>query len=394
MKRIFAFFLMPFLTWAQCPANYGFYRTITINSAQVSGSSQTNFPMLLLNPSASLATVANGGKVQSSSGFDIVVTNADASGNVLSFEGVGLGGAASTYTASNGNIELWAKVPSISSSALAGYLVYGNASIAGYQGSTAAWNANFQAVYHLGNGTTLSLADSTSNGHTLTNNGSATAGAGKIGGGVVLNGTSQYLSVTGTSFASNPVTLTGWGKTTDLTNVTTLASIGDALGDIFKRLFVYGAHSAHFSMQEQNHATQGISEAGAISSGVFFHGTGDFTSTTSRVASFNGTAGTADTTNISAASPTVLFVGANDNGNGGTFTPEYWSGTADEIHVYNGTLPSGWLTTEVNNQSAPGSFYTLGSETACPGAPTPTVRRRIIARRIPFDVFPEVVNAR
>jgi hypothetical protein len=59
-------------------------------------------------------------------------------------------------------------------------------------GSQAVWDSNFNSVAHFGDGTTLNLVESTSNGHTATNH-SGVAGAGKYGGGVSFGSASNYL---------------------------------------------------------------------------------------------------------------------------------------------------------------------------------------------------------
>ncbi|HKA00985.1 MAG TPA: hypothetical protein VKE70_30945, partial [Candidatus Solibacter sp.] len=64
--RLFALLsLFAAAAFGQCPASYSYQRAIIVNAGQVP-SAQSNFPMLVLNPSASLKTVANGGHVQNS----------------------------------------------------------------------------------------------------------------------------------------------------------------------------------------------------------------------------------------------------------------------------------------------------------------------------------------
>ena len=102
-------------------------------------------------------------------------------------------------------------------------------------GSQSVWNGskgigNMAAVYHFGTPTALSGADSTSNGHTLTLNGTPTAAAGWIGGqlGVlttnsatnatagVPQGTAAYTLQTWFSLPTNTanVAIGGWGSNT------------------------------------------------------------------------------------------------------------------------------------------------------------------------------------
>ena len=58
--------------------------------------------MLVLNPTASLKTVANGGHVQNANGYDIIFVNG--AGTAIPFELVGHGAANTTYSPSTGNV--------------------------------------------------------------------------------------------------------------------------------------------------------------------------------------------------------------------------------------------------------------------------------------------------
>jgi hypothetical protein len=53
-------------------ASFTFHRAITIDHTKVPNTDQNNFPVLISGTYPFLATVANGGKVQSPSGYDIV----------------------------------------------------------------------------------------------------------------------------------------------------------------------------------------------------------------------------------------------------------------------------------------------------------------------------------
>ena len=129
--------------WGQCPSSYAAQRSITVNGGQVTGT-LANFSMLVLNPTSgqadpnNLKTTANGGRVTSSSGYDIIFV--DAGGALLPFELVGHGGAGTSYSAGSGNAEFWVEVPSVATGASI-YMCYGNAAVTTYQGNDAgAWN--------------------------------------------------------------------------------------------------------------------------------------------------------------------------------------------------------------------------------------------------------------
>ena len=81
--------------------------------------------------------------------------------------------------ATTGHPIAWVKIPSVSSTTdTSFYLFYGDPSITTNQSDPVnTWDANFKAVYHLGNGTTLTATDSTGgNNGTLVNGPTATAG--------------------------------------------------------------------------------------------------------------------------------------------------------------------------------------------------------------------------
>jgi len=53
-------------------AAYAFWKAITVNAGQVSGGPLTNFPFLFSTTDPDLRTTANGGRVTSANGYDIV----------------------------------------------------------------------------------------------------------------------------------------------------------------------------------------------------------------------------------------------------------------------------------------------------------------------------------
>src|SRR6185436_8619340 len=104
------------------------------------------------------------------------------------------------------------KVSSLSSSTTPFVLAYGDSGITTDGSSTTTWSNSFVHVYHLKDGTTLSVADAlgTSNG---TNN-SATAATGKIDGGSGhVAASNQYIDSNDTS-VSNAVTVSAWVNAT------------------------------------------------------------------------------------------------------------------------------------------------------------------------------------
>src|SRR5258706_6168139 len=54
---------------------YMYSRSITIDHSKVPNSDQSNFPILISGTYSYLATVANGGNVQNSNGYDLIFTS-------------------------------------------------------------------------------------------------------------------------------------------------------------------------------------------------------------------------------------------------------------------------------------------------------------------------------
>lgn len=93
------------------------------------------------------------------------------------------------------------------------FFYYGNASASAYSASSTYGSQNVWAGYsgswHLGDGSTLSLADSTSNARTLTNTG-ITAGTGKISGGAVIDATGDMFQTPDIPLAGGKYTISTW----------------------------------------------------------------------------------------------------------------------------------------------------------------------------------------
>jgi len=351
-----------------CPAGYGWYQTYTVKASQITGT-LTNFPVLVVNNS-NWATVANGGKVQNSNGYDIVWTAGTTT--VLSFELVGHGGSSTTYDATTGNAEFWINV----SSAAVGSVIYscfGNSSINTYQGSdSGTWNSNYLFVHHYANGSTASYADSTS--HALNGvNTSTTATTGEIDGGIALSGSSQYVTVTGSSnqLTTANFTLEGWFYQTGTHAFQALimeprstgassdfaAKMDTSSGTTNKvRCYFYKGNSASL--------VGPVTDPNTITGSTWIHYACKWDGT--NLVLYRNGANVANTTssgNANTDGATRPFcIGMDDYPAG---TPEdFWQGRIDEVHMLNVGEPDAWFAAEFNNGSSQSGFWTIGTLTA------------------------------
>lgn len=150
-------------------------------------SDQSNFPVYVPINDARFKSVGNGGHVQSANGYDLRPYNDTGPTTALTYELV-------TYNATTGVGEMYAKQNITAAVDAPINLFYGDASLTTDGSSTSTWDTNFKSVWHMKDGTTLSMSESTSSANTLTNNGTVAASTGQIGGAMRSNGSSSYLS--------------------------------------------------------------------------------------------------------------------------------------------------------------------------------------------------------
>ena len=342
---------------------YAFKSTLTVDHTQCGSSDSTSFPVLLLGTfngtgsTPDLRTAANGGKIQNTVSFNGQTVPAD-----INFYSDAAGTIAvpfeiAQYTASTGAIEVWIQ-RNISSSADTNiYMYYDDAAVTTYQGGSvgAAWDANFQGVYHLPDGSTLSVKDSTSNAINGTNH-SATATAGQIdGAGSFIAASSQYVTL-GTSSNLNitgNITVSMWINPTSQSGTTyTLArDINTTRG------FGFGTNG--FIYLEVNGAVV-LHNTTAISNSTWTHIVFTYDGTSYRDYVNNSLSETVVAAAIPSNTDTPTEIGRRDYpGN-----LQYWDGLIDEVKISNSLRSVDWMTAEYNNQKTSSTFLTVGSQTA------------------------------
>ncbi len=355
MRRLSPFLLL--IIASNAWAAFGYYSPISINSAQVP-STQTDFPVLVSVTDARFKTVGNGGHVQNSSGFDIrPYTNSGLGTAITGYE-------LERYTASTGEVIMWVKVSSLSSSTTPFVLAYGDSGISTDGSSTATWSNSFTDVYHLKDGTTLSLNDSTSGAFTLAFSAShATPTAGIIDGAASFaSASSQALIGPGTQSGTAALTVSAWVNATSFPNT-------------YHTVIGYSTAAPRFFMIQVK--STGKLACFATNSGgtaVFYDGTGShtlsagtsyyLTMTYDSVAGLIGYVNAASDGTVAANgtlfTSTIAITLGRDDINAGRL----WNGWIDEGRVASVARSANWITTEYNNQSAPGTFETLGTEVA------------------------------
>ena len=153
------------------------------------------------------------------------------------------------------------------------------------------WDANYQGVWHLPNGTTLSATDSTSNGNngTIAN---AQAAAGEIGGAASFNGgnasldlgSGSGLRITGPITAEAWINVTGWpanGYPAGLLGMGYSYASGKT-GWMLEAVTDNGGNH-YLSWTSNNGATHGVASRDYLATGTWHHVVGTFDGATWRM---------------------------------------------------------------------------------------------------------------
>jgi hypothetical protein len=265
------------------------------------------------------------------------------------------------------------------------YMYYGNAAATepapnSPYGSQNVWDSNYKGVWHLKEATGANVADSTSNGHTGTQNNSPTQTAGQIDGSLNFNGTNQYIQTTSNeSQTASNITWSCWFKTssTAFANHLLWEGIADGNGwgpnpsDSTEANLSFGHPASTNNVLDFYLGNADVTtQAGTISISYSFSDTSnwhyvvvvvtDLGSSPAAMMYVDGSSGGSDTGTTTYTSRT----GWNTNlmlANCGANT-RYYQGLLDEVHVSVTARSADWIKTEYNNQNSPSTFCSLGGE--------------------------------
>jgi hypothetical protein len=347
---------------------FSYQRPITIAHSHVPGSDQINFPILIEGVYSYLANVSSGGQVQSPNGYDIIFTSDSAGTQLLKWE-------IDSYNPATGAVTIWVKLPVVSHTVdTVFYMSYGNPSASNQQSQTSVWDSNYQGVWHLSNGTTLSASDSTSHGNngTIAN---ATAIAGQIDGGASFNGSNAYvdfggapslqitasmtveswINVSGFPGATNAVGVFGMGYNWGFNNTGWIVYLGTDGGS--NHYFKWTCNN-----NGSDHGTGSL--VTTISSGTWHHLVGTFDGATWKLY-LDGTSLGSNADSTAPINNSVhVFAGALGANTGSPFFN--FDGLLDELRVSNTARSADWIATEYNNQSNPSAFLSVGTQQSAP----------------------------
>jgi biopolymer transport protein ExbB len=346
---------------------YSYYKTITVDNTKVSGSTNfSNFPILVKIASDNqLRTTANGGRVTSANGYDIIISSSTDPADKLSFE-------REKYTATTGEFIAHVKVPTLqASSNTVLYLFYGNSDITtDQQSASGTWDSKYKAVFHMGE-SSGNISDSTSNNHDYTAGGTGgTYGATGLVNRAINNGGTLY-------FTNNPgitlsdqdyVTIELIGKVNSFTS-NGMAFFNGREGYVFVRfdssdkLLFYITNGTYYNVTETGYSTD-----------TWYHCFMRFRESDKLYFQVNGT-------DVNSASNGTGRLKREGTLNSGIFTyqgDQLSNMIIDELRVITTDVGADYGKTSYNSLTSPSTFYTLGSEQEVGGTPAATFIPRVM----------------
>jgi RHS repeat-associated protein len=345
-------------------SGYSYQRAIVIDHTKVPNTDQSNFPFLFNTTDPVFASTANGGHVTNFNGYDIIFTSDPAGKNVLNYE-------MEEYDPVHGQVVAWVRIPNLSHTTdTILYVFYGNSSIAtSQQNRTGVWDSNYMGVWHVANGTVLSLADSTSNGNNATNNG-ATATAGQIDGGMQTNGSTFATIGTPASLANlahGNATFSAWVNPSVNTYGGIIMGKGGSSGEGGWSLGLKDNNDLSLMVYDaQGSPVSTIPVGNSWSYVVATMATSSTNASEAQISLFiNGSLSGTSTIAIGAVDDSVGTAYLAYNDAGGDFDDEVNGsiiGSEDEFRISNVSRSPNWIAAEYSNQSSPSTFYALSLE--------------------------------
>ena len=361
MKLLFALLV---LASSPCFGAYSFCRAISMNPLLVPSTTLIDYPLTVSGTYSHLATVANGGKVQNASGYDIGYFTSSAATTKLDWE-------RERWVSTTGESIYHIRIPIVNTTF--GFLIYqcyGDASITTDQSNRAGtWNSNYKGVWDMSqdpSGSAPQLLDSTSSGFHMTTHGSMASGAlvaGKVGSAI------NFTNPAAPEYASTSVSIGIAGSTSTISmwfnqNNTTFAA---GLGGVLEGAFPDDENFLQLDNPGGNKLTGHVKTSGGynlvtgstvIGTGVWHHvalvynGSNVITyldgvqeATASAPGTLAGDAGFV-----------AAYVASSNSGFAG------FDGKLDEIRASSAASSPDWIAAEYNNQNSPSTFYALGAE--------------------------------
>ena len=347
-------FLLSFILSVAQPVGYQYGKQITVNASEVVGpSSLTDFPMMVRFMGAGadldLRSIANGGHVESATGYDIIFTSDQAGANVLDHQ-------IESYNAATGEYVAWVRIPTLSNSVQTNiFMYYGNCSISSDPSTSNVWNSDYDAVYFLHD----NFNDATSNGNTGTNNGSSDLSPALIADGQSF-GVNDYIQIPSASISSGQGTVSIWAYASSFSGTEQYmyghTSNPSGFSDRIQLYTDDGAGGLDLGLGNNHNLQQGIY---TMNTGEWYHIVLTWNGTTCFVY-VNGNLEHSE--NYGGLNTLESYLDIGNDGRATGSRNEGWDGDLDHARLSDEVFDANWIRTEYNNQREGSSFYSVGAE--------------------------------
>jgi len=268
------------------------------------------------------------------------------------------------------------------------YIYYGNASASNHAdnatyGAENVWDSNYKAVHHLEDVTTSTVEDSTSNDNDGTKKAanSPQVVSGKMGDGQDFENGTGYIELgnTGMPNTNQAMTLECWAYyasgtpgTENLVLINNTSSAAVQLG--FRggqvRTWLWGGDT--------------ITASALVGSGAWHHYV--FTTDgTNHYQYVDGSEANSSTVNLQSGNPTEVRINTED-------WDETFDGVIDEARISNVARSADWISTQYNNQSNTGTFFTIGSQEEAGQTITPSAQALTLTQQTPSVITTKSVT--
>jgi hypothetical protein len=236
-------------------------------------------------------------------------------------------------------------------------MCYGNSAVTTYQGNDTGTWSNGAGIWHFPDSATL--LDSMG-GVSMTPAAGPTLVTGQIGGALGMNGATQYASNTSPIITNTatPLLVSAWAYPTSTSaGAHNIFATGRA-GSFRVQLRRDAGDWACYILDTAS-SFQAAKYVGGVTANAWAHVACNWDGSNMHLY-VNGVKRA-----TTPCATTYAFLVSNVN-SWGTDTPDgagnFWNGRIDEGRIYSSAKSDAWVTAEYNNGLAPGSFYTVGSE--------------------------------
>ena len=271
-------------------------------------------------------------------------------------------------------IDMWVKIPSLSSSSDTDiYLYYGNPSASSQATTTGVWDSNYKGVWHLAEDpNAVGANDSTSNNNDGTGSTmeSGDLAIGKTG----LNLdflSNDYIEVAdATSLKPDYITVSAWIKT-DSVDGEAIVSKTEAGGYLLSAWYP-DTDYLYFTNRIDGTYYSASSSKALVNDSTWHYVVGTYDGANVQIYVDGILQDTEPKIGVidHGDSPPALRIGAE----AGDDIQNCFNGSIDEVRISDIARDSDWISTEYNNQNSPSTFYSVGSEETAYSFDNPTIQ--------------------